>query len=297
VSDQSRQERPLRVVAFHMFPLAYRITAEWIERHGHRLALLVTTPGPSTRRNLVYQELIAQLPARQDVLITTRMQRLADHVRAAEPDLIVAFTFPYRIPAAVREIPRLGAVNLHPTPLPRYRGPNPWRIIFDGSPTVGATLHWMDDDFDTGRILSLHEHPVPMDAEPDVVYDVWAGTMAAAMEEGIARALAGEPGRAQDPAQASYGARFEEHDRWLDWSLPSDILKRRVTAFAMLRQHTLAMVDDTVSTVLQLQRVDVGSDRAVAGTVLDRTGDELTIAAADGAVRVTIARADNDGHA
>jgi methionyl-tRNA formyltransferase len=280
------------VVAFHILPLAYRIMADWIERHGHHLALLVTTPGPSTRRNTIYHDLIAGLPPRQDILISTHMQRVADHVRAVEPDLIVSFTFPYRIPPEVRAIPRLGAVNLHPTPLPRYRGPNPWRMIFDGSPAVGATLHWMDDEFDTGHILSVREEPLAVDAEPEAAYGVWAGTMAATMEEGLARALAGEPGWAQDPAQASYGARFEEHEQWLHWDLPGEVLKRRVTSLAMLRQPIWAMVDDDVYTVSHLQRLDDISQGAVAGTVLDWEGDVLTIAVAGGAVRVTLARAD-----
>jgi methionyl-tRNA formyltransferase len=132
----------MTIVAFNVLPPAFRLVSDWIEQAGQQLALLVTTPGASRRRTPTYREVIAMTPPEVDVFVTTHLRAATRVVQAVEPDLIVSFTFPYRLPPELLQIPRLGAVNLHPTPLPAYRGPNPARLAYDGWPTIGATLHW-----------------------------------------------------------------------------------------------------------------------------------------------------------
>ena len=158
---------PLRIVTFNVLPFAFDIVTRWAAQAGHRLVLTVTTPGPTSRRGKSYQQIVTNAPPELDVLVTTRLRKVAlPLIRALEPDLIVSFTFPYRIPPEIRAIPRLGAVNLHPTPLPAYRGPNPMRLFYEGWPTMGATLQGMDDDFDTGLMLSQQTAPLPPSLPP-----------------------------------------------------------------------------------------------------------------------------------
>ena len=142
----------LRIVTFNVLPPAYQMVAGWAQQMGHQLVLVVTTPGPSTRRTPTYREIVATAPAGQDVLVTTRLRRVAAPlIRELKPDLVVSMTFPYRIPPEITSIPRYGAVNLHPAPLPYYRGPNPLRGIYENFPTIGATLHRTEEDFRYGR--------------------------------------------------------------------------------------------------------------------------------------------------
>lgn len=61
--------------------------------------------------------------------------------------------FPRRIPAPLLELPALGFLNLHPSLLPAYRGPAPLFWAFrDGERAIGVTVHFMDEQFDTGDI-------------------------------------------------------------------------------------------------------------------------------------------------
>ena len=73
---------------------------------------------------------------------------------AFAPDLAVVACFTHRIPPAALAVPRLGCLNLHPSLLPVYRGPQPlfWQLR-DGAPT-GATVHFMDEGLDTGDIAA-----------------------------------------------------------------------------------------------------------------------------------------------
>lgn len=280
---------PLRVVTFNVLPLAYNLVNRWAEETGNKLVLLVTTPGPTTRRSTSYQQIINAAPTGQEILVTTRLRSVAlPLIQQLAPDLIVSFTFPYRIPPEIREIARYGAVNLHPTPLPAYRGPNPMRSFYDGYPTIGATLHWTADDFDTGRILSQHTAPLPNPITVPNLIGAWRPLMGKALYEGITRALAGEAGYVQDESNATYAAQFGEADVWLDLSEPTQVIQRKVTALNMAHVGSArAEIDGTGYAIEQLE-VLAESPLAQAGTIVNLTENSCDLHTADGLVRLTI---------
>lgn len=71
------------------------------------------------------------------------------------PDLICAACFPRRLPAEWLSRPRQGCLNIHPSLLPAYRGPEPlfWQFRL-GEPRTGVSLHFMDEQFDTGDLVA-----------------------------------------------------------------------------------------------------------------------------------------------
>jgi methionyl-tRNA formyltransferase len=82
-------------------------------------------------------------------------------VRQQQPGLIVSVGFDHLVPSEILSIPSEGAINLHPSYLPFNRGksPNVWPLVEDTP--AGVTLHYMDDEFDTGDIIS--QRPVETD--------------------------------------------------------------------------------------------------------------------------------------
>lgn len=283
-------ENGVRVILYSVVPQAYQLLDTWAKRNHHTVALVVTTPGPAASRNTMYREIVALVPPGQDVLVTTGMRRIAPLIAALAPDLLVSFMFPLRIPPEVTAIPWRGAVNLHPSPLPRYRGPNPERMIYDGEPILAATLHRTEPGFDTGAILSCHTRPLPADLSAESILAVWAETMMAALDEGARRALAGEPGAPQDDTHASYAAPFTDEELWLDWNAPSTTIQRHTAALNVLGvTRARTRLDGTAYAV---QWVTPLADMAASGTpgqVLDRAGEGFTIRTADGAMRVIAA--------
>ena len=88
-------------------------------------------------------------------------------LRAAAVDLACIATFPWRLPPDVIDAPGLGTVNLHPSLLPRHRGPNPWFWTYHADDReVGVTLHIAAPRVDSGGILAQRRwelaraHPV-----------------------------------------------------------------------------------------------------------------------------------------
>jgi methionyl-tRNA formyltransferase len=105
-----------------------------------------------------------------------------------------------------------------------------------------------------------------------------------ALDEGIARALAGEPGLSQDEPLASYGVPFTPEERRLRWHRPVRLLAKQVAA---LESDTLARHESESIAILNLQPEPVDMPDARPGTVLERDDREAVVRAQDGVVRVT----------
>ncbi len=280
----------MRIVTFNVFPPAYDVVSSWAAESGHELALVVTTPGPSSRRNTSYQRVITSVPPGTDVLVTTRLRTVAlPLIQALEPDLIVSFTFPYRIPPEVIALARYGAVNMHPTALPAYRGPNPLRGIYDGYPLLGATLHWTAEEYDTGRILSQHTAPLPEVVTSESILDSWLPLIGGALAEGIDRAVTGETGTLQDDDQSSYGAKFTDEEYWLTPHETRQALQYKCTAlnfFGPAAKMQLGGRDILMDRVDQLDN----STTDAPGTITEDTNESFVLQVLDGRVRVMTAQ-------
>ncbi len=74
------------------------------------------------------------------------------------PDIILVGSWGERIKKEIYDIPKIAAINVHPSLLPKYRGPNPYYwVIRNGEQTTGVSFHLIDNDYDTGAILAQEE--------------------------------------------------------------------------------------------------------------------------------------------
>lgn len=279
----------LRVVAFTVMPMANNLVSDWAAQRGHRLSLVVTSPSPRGERyGQGHRELVAGLPPTQDVLVTSRMRRTAAPVIAAlAPDLILSATFPHRIPPEVTAIPRFGALNLHPAPLPRGRGPTPQRLIYEGDQTASATLHRIVPAFDAGAILSRRTRPLPEDLTSEHLVKTWMELMVEALDEGVARAVAGSEGEPQDEAQATYATPFTEEERWLCWEEPALTIQRRAAALNVPVPMARAMLDGQPARIAAVRAHPGPAPAVQPGAILHREGETTVVRVADGTVSVT----------
>lgn len=87
-------------------------------------------------------------------------------MRRHAPDLILVATFKQILTSAVLALPRLGAVNLHPSLLPRFRGPCPTNAaLLSGVSVTGVTAHYVTDELDAGNILLQRTHLIAPDED------------------------------------------------------------------------------------------------------------------------------------
>ncbi len=234
-------------------------------------------------------QIVEAAPRDIDVLVTTRIKSVATPViRELKPDIILSFSFPYRIPPELCEVPTIGAVNMHPAVLPSYRGPNAMRPFFDGASVYGATLHWIAEEYDTGNILSQKSAPMP-DTITQATVGTWFELVGAAMAEGLERAIAGDAGEEQNHAQATYAAEFTEEEHWLDWQEPKRELMRKESVINLFENGSMkAQVAGRSFRVLGLEPIESSAATEPPGTVIEQSGESVVMQVADGQVRVTV---------
>ncbi len=156
-------------------------------------------------------EIVSAAPAGVDVMLPGSTAGMAQALSGYRPDLLLCSGFPWKLPREVLGVPRLGAVNIHASLLPRYRGPLPvhWAIR-NGDPEMGVTVHWMDDDFDTGPVI-IRRGGIPLD-DNVVAQRVWQRVDHAAADlvgPALERIAAGHACERQDDGSASYAGLME----------------------------------------------------------------------------------------
>ncbi|HZC81687.1 MAG TPA: formyltransferase family protein, partial [Nitrospiraceae bacterium] len=94
------------------------------------------------------QEKISRIPCPN-----VNAPKFIEYAKGLNVDLIVSSIFPQILKAAILRTPRLGAINCHPSLLPRYAGPQPefW-MLKNGESLVGITVHLMTEGIDAGDI-------------------------------------------------------------------------------------------------------------------------------------------------
>ena len=227
----------MRVVLVSQVPAAVHGLTELLQALGHEPLALLCSREHAGRYGNEFDALVRDAPAGLDVVVPSRRDRMAPLLRTYEPDVFLCLGFPWKIPADALAVPRFGAINGHPSLLPRYRGPSPvaWAVRNDED-EIGFTFHRMDAELDTGAILA--QGAIPLDDEHS--YDELEAKFAALAGELLPRALErverGDPGDPQEESLASYHSFFESDYVWIDWALPAREIYRQVKAWRFASQ-------------------------------------------------------------
>ncbi len=93
-------------------------------------------------------------------------KHLAHDIATLAFDILLTACFPHRITASLRQLARITCWNMHPSLLPRYRGPSPvfWQDR-NGERQIGVTLHEITDRLDSGNIVAQKSFPLPTDTK------------------------------------------------------------------------------------------------------------------------------------
>ena len=203
-----------------------------------------------------------------------------ERVRSAAPEALVVAAYGLILPQALLDIPRHGAINIHASLLPRWRGAAPiQRALLAGDAQTGISIMRMDAGLDTGPVLAQRAVPIGDDDDAATLHDKLAALgsemILAALEDvaaGRARAVA------QPHAGATYARKIDKRESVIDWKAGAIEVERAVRAF-----HPAA-------TMLAGEPIKIWRARAVPGegapgTVI-RAGDELIVACGSGALLI-----------
>ena len=203
-------------------------------------------------------------------------------LRGARPDVLAVVAYGEILTAEVLSLPPLGAINLHFSLLPRWRGAAPVQhALLAGDPTTGVTTTRMDEGLDTGPILAQRSEPVAPDDDAGTLGERLA-SLGAELLVTTLRDLGELAPRAQDGAAVTIAPKLLPRDRVLDWSEPASSIERRIRALAP-KPGARTRFRGRWLGVLSAEAAEASGDPA---TILGVTERGVLVAAGEGAVRL-----------
>jgi methionyl-tRNA formyltransferase len=234
-----------------------------------------------------------------NVAIVPDLARAAASVRERAPDLLVSWFWTRKVPASFRSVAPLGAIGVHPSLLPRHRGPDPYFWAIDrGDAITGVTAHELEDEYDTGAILAQRELAI------DPSWSAWRlakrldRPSLALLRETVRAYAAGAPPSpvAQDESLATEAPQPSDDDLEIRWTEPAAAIVRRVRAASPWPGAFTAIGDaDVVLTEVRASAQDRRTFAALApGEAVVRSDGVAIVRAGDVAIELLRGRVEDD---
>ena len=213
---------PLEQLILNQYPVVAVYTQP--DRAAGRGRSLVAPPVKAAAKSLGLE--VVQPPSLKEA-------KAVEQLAQFRPDVIVVAAFGQLLPRSVLEIPRLGAVNVHPSLLPRFRGASPVAAtILAGDEFGGVSIMLLDEGMDTGPVLARAQVPVSaLDTTGSLTTKlslVGARLLLSALCHYSRGELTPQP---QNESEATYSSPITKEEGEIDWHLPAVDIWRRVRAF------------------------------------------------------------------
>lgn len=208
------------------------------------------------------------------------------HIRNLDVDVIVVVAYGQILTPALLETPRLGAINVHASLLPKYRGAAPiqWAII-NREEETGVTTMLMDKGCDTGDILLTTRTAIEADDTAQSLHDRLSEMGAELLVQTLDELALGrlEP-RPQDHARATYAPLLNKQDGKINWKKPAQDIE------AFIRGMTpwpgaFTLFGDKRIKIFKADALDKTAPEP-PGTVLEGFADELRVATGQGILSI-----------
>lgn len=172
---------------------------------------------------------------KKPLIETEKISNLKTEIQKLNPDLILLADFGQIIPEEILSIPKIAAINIHPSLLPKYRGPSPIATaILNGEKKTGVTIMKMAPKIDAGEILAQTE--IELDEEDNTLSlrNLLANLSLKMLLEFLPKLQIGNLGDieviSQNESQATYSHKFKKEDGEIDWKKSAQEIDRQIRA-------------------------------------------------------------------
>ncbi len=206
-----------------------------LKASGHNPCLLVTQPAnPAGRGRRPQPTPVAQWAAEHDVPFVetenVNAPEVVQRIAACRPDVIVVIAFGQKIGKEVIALPPKGAINVHASLLPKYRGAAPInRAIICGETHTGVSIITLADKIDAGDILAQTGTEIGPQETAGELHDRLAQLAALLLLETLGALEAGTATYTrQNDAEATFAPKLRKSDGFLDFREPAEVLARKI---------------------------------------------------------------------
>jgi methionyl-tRNA formyltransferase len=262
---------------------------------GHEIAAVFTQPDkPAGRGRTMRASAVKQLALARGLVVEQpeklRESAVVDRMRELAPNAIVVAAYGKILPKSLLDIPPRGAINVHGSLLPKYRGAAPiQRAILAGETTTGVTIMQMNEKMDAGDILLQEATEIRADDTSASLAERLAEIGARLLVEALERLERGSlTARAQDESLVTFAPLVDKREGAIRWTSDAAAIERAVRAFTPWPSAFTTLRGKTLK--IHRARVIAQEVSASAGTVVRAAGDELDVATGKDALRIVEAQ-------
>ncbi len=253
-----------------------------------QLDLVVTTPDRPSGRGQRLRATPIKSAAEQlgiAVVAPTRLQPTPAEIANLKPDLLLLASYGKILPPALLGLPVLGALNVHPSLLPLYRGATPIQsALRDGRTETGVTIMMMDAGMDTGDIVLQEATAIEPGENYGLLHDRLALHGAELLRSAMERFARGDSTTSRQSGETSITRPLRRGDLTVQWTWTALEINNTIRAFSP-KPSARALV---AGVPVKLLRAHVAASAAPAetlvGTVLGVEGEAALIACGEGVV-------------
>lgn len=210
-----------------------------------------------------------------------------DQLKALKPDVLLVAAYGLILPQRVLDIATHGAINVHASLLPKYRGAAPiQRAIMNGDPVTGITIMQMEKGLDSGPILLQRALAIGIDDTAGTLHDELAVLGGELLVEGLQKLVVGDlHPKLQDHDRSTHAAKLTKAEGLLDWSKTALELHAHLRGISPWPGGYFVLEREGKKPVrVAIEPGTIGPDlevKAKPGTVLGLEGNKIAIATAD----------------
>lgn len=267
---------------------------ESLIRNGHRIAGVITNPDERTGRKQTLTPPPVKICAQKYNIPVFQPERLeAERFKKEMPaaDIFIVAAYGKIIPKKILNLPAYGTLNIHPSLLPRWRGPAPIQYaILHGDRKTGVTIMQIDELMDHGPIILQKETTSdPQKMSYRELHDELARLGAELLVSILSRWIAGRivpvP---QNDAQATYSHMITKNDGRIDWSKPAEEIERMTRAFNPWPGAWTLWPDESGIKRIRIETAETASNEPSPGApgYVWSTGNEVLVKTGKGSTTI-----------
>ncbi|MEP9851716.1 methionyl-tRNA formyltransferase [Staphylococcus aureus] len=192
-------------------------------------------------------------------------------------DLIVTAAFGQLLPESLLAAPKLGAINVHASLLPKYRGGAPiHQAIIDGQKETGISIMYMVKKLDAGDVISQRAIEIELQDDVGTMHDKLSFLGANLLKETLPSILNGtNDSITQDDSEATFASNISREDEKINWSLPAEQVYNHIRGLSPWPVAYTVMDGENLK--LFASRIEKGKT-GVPGTIIETTKKAIIVA-------------------
>lgn len=256
---------------------------------GYDIAAVVTQPDRPVGRKKIITPTPVKTAALKHGLLVLQPEKISgspemDQIKALAPDLLITAAFGQFLPSALLAVPTHGALNVHASLLPKYRGGAPVHYaIMEGDQETGVTIMEMIKKMDAGGIFAQERLPITHQDDVGTMFDKLSALGKDLLLRTLPKILSGElTPTPQDEDLVTYSPNITREQEAIDWQKTAQQIDAQVRG---MRPWPIAftMYQDQRWKIWSVSPVDQ-TTTAAPGTIIERSKKTLLIACGSGTV-------------